>query len=152
MRFSIAWMMCATMLWAQAPDAAKPAEAKPAREPGLYAIINTSMGVIVARLFEKEAPATVRNFVALSRGTKPWKDPKTNQMVTRPLYSGTIFHRVIPSFMIQGGDPMGSGFGDGGIQPLPDEFSKTILFDQPGRLAMANTGQPRTSTCQFFIT
>src|SRR5580704_15132023 len=101
--------------FAQTPPAATPAApaaAKPAREPGLYATFNTSMGVIVVKLFEKEAPITVKNFVALTRGTKAWKDPKTGQMVTRPLYAGTIFHRVIPNFMIQGGDPTGTGMGE----------------------------------------
>jgi len=145
----------ATALMAQtpaAPPAAASKPATPARDPGLYATINTSMGPIVAVLFEKETPAAVRNFVALSRGGKAWTDPKTGQKVTRPLYSGTIFHRVIPGFMIQGGDPEGSGMGHGGIEPLPDEFSKTTNFDRPGRLAMANTGTPRSSTCQFFIT
>src|SRR5207253_8107764 len=100
---------------------------------------------------EKESPITVKNFVALSRGGKPWTDPKTNQKVTRALYTGTIFHRVIPGFMIQGGDPTGTGMGDGGLTPIPDEFSPSLKFDKPGRLAMANAG-PRTGTCQFFIT
>src|ERR1044071_3033090 len=89
--------------------------AAPAREPGLYAIINTSMGTIVAKLFEKETPATVQNFVALARGTKPWKDPKTGQMVAKPLYNGITFHRVIPDFMIQTGDPTATGSHDCGF-------------------------------------
>ncbi|MBI1787629.1 MAG: peptidylprolyl isomerase [Acidobacteria bacterium] len=137
-------------MWAQAPAAQAPAAA-PAREPGLYATLNTSMGAIVAKLYEKEAPITVRNFVALSRGGKQWVDPKTKQPTTRPLYAGTIFHRVIPGFMIQGGDPEGTGYGSGGFKPIPDEFHPTLKFDQPGRLAMANSG-PGTGTCQFFIT
>jgi len=142
----------ATALMAQTPPApaAAPKPAAPAREPGLYATINTSMGPIVAVLYEKESPVTVRNFSALARGTKAWTDPKTNQKVTRPLYSGTIFHRVIPGFMIQGGDPTGTGMGDGGLTPIPDEFHPSLKFDKPGRLAMANSG-PRTGTCQFFI-
>jgi peptidyl-prolyl cis-trans isomerase A (cyclophilin A) len=135
-----------------APKPAAPAAAPPpARDPGLYATFNTSMGPIVCVLYEKEAPITVKNFVALARGGKPWTDPKTGQKVTRPLYSGTIFHRVIPGFMIQGGDPMGNGTGDGGLTPIPDEFVPSLRFDKPGRLAMANAG-PRTGTCQFFIT
>ena len=138
-------------LAARAQEPAKEQPAAPAREPGLYAIINTSMGAIAARLYEKESPITVRNFVALARGTKPWVDPKTGQQVKRPLYSGTIFHRVIPRFMIQGGDPLGTGVGDGGLKPIPDEFHPSLKFDQPGRLAMANAG-PNTCTCQFFIT
>jgi cyclophilin family peptidyl-prolyl cis-trans isomerase len=109
------------------------------------------MGAITVKFFEKEAPITVKNFVALARGTKAWKDPKTGQMVTRPLYAGTILHRVIPKFMIQGGDPAGTGMGDVGFT-IPDEFSPNLKFDVPGRLAMANIGQPHTGACQFFIT
>jgi cyclophilin family peptidyl-prolyl cis-trans isomerase len=141
-----------------APAAPKPAVAKPAapaapaRDPGTYATFNTSMGNIVCILYEKESPVTVRNFIALARGgSKAWTDPKTGQKTTRALYTGTIFHRVIPGFMIQGGDPMGTGMGDGGMTPIPDEFHPTLKFDKPGRLAMANSG-PRTGTCQFFIT
>src|SRR5262249_47717047 len=142
----------ATTLLAQTPPAAAPPKpAAPHRDPGLYATINTSMGSIVAVLYEKESPITVRNFTALARGGKAWTDPKTNQKVTRALYSGTIFHRVIPGFMIQGGDPTGTGMGDGGLTPIPDEFHPSLHFDKPGRLAMANAG-PRTGTCQFFIT
>jgi peptidyl-prolyl cis-trans isomerase A (cyclophilin A) len=144
----------ATVLFGQqpAPAPAKPAApSAPAREPGLYATITTSMGPIVCVLYEKESPITVKNFVALSRGGKPWTDPKTNQKVTRALYTGTTFHRVIPDFMIQGGDPLGTGMGDGGLTPIPDEFHPSLKFDKPGRLAMANAG-PRTGTCQFFIT
>jgi peptidyl-prolyl cis-trans isomerase A (cyclophilin A) len=142
--------------FAQTPPAAAPATtaapaAKPAREPGLYATINTSMGAITVKFYEKEAPITVKNFVALTRGTKAWKDPKTGQMVTRPLYPGTIFHRVIPNFMIQGGDPTGTGMGDVGWT-IADEFAPNLKFDVPGRLAMANTGQPHTGASQFFIT
>jgi len=136
-----------------APKAAASAAAAPvpARDPGLYATFNTSMGPIVCILYEKESPITVKNFVALARGGKPWTDPKTGLKVTRALYSGTIFHRVIPGFMIQGGDPMGNGTGDGGLTPIPDEFDPSLKFDKPGRLAMANAG-PKTGTCQFFIT
>jgi peptidyl-prolyl cis-trans isomerase A (cyclophilin A) len=135
--------------FAQTPPAA-PAAA-PARKPGLYATINTTQGAITVRFFEKEAPITVKNFVGLARGTKAWRDPKTGQMVKRPLYPGTIFHRVIPNFMIQGGDPTGTGMGDPGFT-IPDEFSADLKFDVPGRLAMANVGKPHTGGCQFFIT
>jgi cyclophilin family peptidyl-prolyl cis-trans isomerase len=141
-------------VWAQTPPAAPPAPgatAPPAREPGLYATLNTSMGPIVAKLFEKEAPVTVANFVSLARGTKAWRDPKTNAMVKRPLYPGVIFHRVIPGFMIQVGDPTGTGAGDVGFT-IVDEFHPSLKFDQPGRLGMANTGSPRTGASQFFIT
>ncbi len=142
-------MALAGLIFAQAPAQPAPGAA-PAREPGLYATINTSMGPIVVKLFEKETPVTVRNFVALARGTKQWKDQRAGVTVTRPLYNGTIFHRVIPGFMIQGGDPTGTGAGDPGFV-IPDEFVPTLKFDQPGRLAMANAG-PRTGNCQFFIT
>ena len=127
------------------------AKAPPAeREPGLYATINTSMGPIVCKLFEKEAPLTVANFTGLARGTREWTDPKTGEKVKRPLYNGTIFHRVIPGFMVQGGDPLGTGMGDPGYK-FRDEFSPDLKFDQPGRLAMANSG-PNTNGSQFFIT
>jgi peptidyl-prolyl cis-trans isomerase A (cyclophilin A) len=137
--------------FAQAPTAAPPAAPPPAREPGLYATINTTQGAIVVKFFEKEAPITVKNFVGLARGTKQWKDPKTGTMVLkRSLYNGTIFHRVIPNFMIQGGDPLGTGMGGPGYV-IPDEFSPDLKFDVPGRLAMANSG-PHTGGSQFFIT
>jgi cyclophilin family peptidyl-prolyl cis-trans isomerase len=134
-------------LCAQAPPAAAP---PPAREPGLYATLVTSQGNITVKFYEKESPITVKNFVALAQGRKPFADPKTGQRVTRPLYNGLTFHRVIPGFMIQGGDPLGDGTG--GTDAIPDEFHPTLKFDQPGRMAMANTGQPRTGSCQFFIT
>jgi peptidyl-prolyl cis-trans isomerase A (cyclophilin A) len=145
-------LLLAGGLAAQTPPAAAPSgtPAAPAREDGLYATLKTSQGDITVRLFEKESPITVKNFVALARGTKSWKDPKTGQMVRRPLYPGTIFHRVIKGFMIQGGDPTGTGMGDPGYV-IPDEFAPTLKFDIPGRLAMANAG-PGTGGCQFFIT
>src|SRR5579862_682707 len=105
MKTTIGLFVLVAGAFAQTPPAAAPAA--PAREPGLYATINTTLGAITVKLFEKEAPITVKNFVGLARGTKQWKDPKTGQMVTKPLYTGTIFHRVIPGFMIQGGDPLG---------------------------------------------
>ncbi len=134
-------------LAAQTPAAQAPAAA---REPGLYATITTSQGTVVMKLFEQEAPVTVRNFVYLATGRKAWKDPKTGAFVRRPLYNGLTFHRVIPGFMIQGGDPAGNGTG--GTTNIKDEFVPTIKFDVPGRLAMANTGSPNTGSCQFFIT
>jgi peptidyl-prolyl cis-trans isomerase A (cyclophilin A) len=139
-------------LAAQTQPASQPASTeKPARAPGLYATFQTTMGVIVAQLFEHEAPITVRNFIALQKGRKPWKDQQTGQMVRRPLYTGTIFHRVIPNFMIQGGDPAGNGMGNPGFT-IQDEFNLNLKFDRVGRLAMANVGQPNTGGCQFFIT
>lgn len=140
-------------LAAQTPPAA-PAPAdqpKPARENGLYAVMTTSLGVITIHLFEKETPITVRNFTSLVRGTKEFRDPKTGQMVKRPFFTGVTFHRVIPGFMIQGGDPTGAGTYDAGYT-IKDEFVPTLQFDVPGRLAMANTGEPHTGSTQFFIT
>jgi cyclophilin family peptidyl-prolyl cis-trans isomerase len=120
-------------------------------EPGLYATINTSMGSITALLFEKETPATVANFIGLARGTKPWLDPKTRKATLRPLYANIIFHRVIPRFMIQTGDPTGVGNHDCGFL-MKDEIVASLKFDRPGRLAMANVGAPNSGACQFFIT
>lgn len=119
--------------------------------PGLYAVIHTSMGTITAELYEKETPNTVRNFIGLARGTRPWLDPKTHQMVARPLYDNITFHRVIPDFMIQTGDPTGTGAHNCGFL-LKDEIVSGFRFDRAGRLAMANVGQPNTGACQFFIT
>lgn len=118
--------------------------------PGVYAVMETSQGKITLELFEKEAPKTVANFIELAEGTKEWTDPKTRQKVKRPLYDGVIFHRVIPGFMIQGGDPLGNGTGGPGYQ-FEDEFSANLKFDRPGRLAMANAGR-NTNGSQFFIT
>ena len=132
-----------------APQEPKAAPAA-SREPGLYATFVTSMGTIVCKLFEKEAPLTVANFTSLARGTKEYTDPKTGQKVKQPLYNGTTFHRVIPRFMIQGGDPLGNGTGGPGYS-FRDEFHASLRFDQPGRLAMANSG-PNTNGSQFFIT
>src|SRR3990172_5230118 len=122
---------------------------KKVSEP-LYATFKTSMGDIVVRLYEDKAPKTVENFVGLATGTKEWTDPKTGQKVKRPLYSGTIFHRVIPNFMIQGGDPLGSGRGGPGYR-LNDEFHPDLKHNKPGILSMANAG-PNTNGSQFFIT
>jgi peptidyl-prolyl cis-trans isomerase A (cyclophilin A) len=124
--------------------------ATPPRDPGLYARIETTMGNITAKLFEAEAPITVKNFVSLAQGKKAWPDPKTGQKVLRPFYDGVTFHRVIPGFMIQTGDPTGLGTYDPGFV-IPDEFHPSLKYDRPGRLGMANAGA-HTSNCQFFIT
>lgn len=116
----------------------------------MQATLNTSMGNIVCELFPEQAPVTVENFAGLAEGTKEWTDPKTSETMTTPLYSDTIFHRVIPGFMIQGGDPLGMGYGGPGYQ-FEDECHADLSFDQPGRLAMANAG-PGTNGSQFFIT
>jgi peptidyl-prolyl cis-trans isomerase A (cyclophilin A) len=152
MKKTFSFILLAAGLGAQTPPPAAPAQPpKPALEPGLYATIKTSMGDIVLKLFEVESPITVKNFIDLGRGSKAWKDPKTQNMVRRPLYAGTVFHRVIPGFMIQGGDPTGTGMGEIGWT-IEDEFVPTLKFDVPGRLAMANTGDPHTGSSQFFIT
>jgi peptidyl-prolyl cis-trans isomerase A (cyclophilin A) len=117
----------------------------------LFATLHTSMGDIEVRLFPLQAPKTVQNFVGLADGSQEWKDPKTGQKVTdRPLYDGTVFHRVIEGFMVQGGDPLGSGRGGPGYN-FKDEFSPDLAFTRPYLLAMANSG-PNTNGSQFFIT
>jgi peptidyl-prolyl cis-trans isomerase A (cyclophilin A) len=114
------------------------------------AILNTSMGEIVIELFPDQAPKTVKNFVELATGAKEWVDPNIGEKVKTNLYDGTIFHRVIPGFMIQGGDPLGSGMGGPGYN-FADEFHGELNFDRPYLLAMANAG-PNTNGSQFFIT
>jgi peptidyl-prolyl cis-trans isomerase A (cyclophilin A) len=116
----------------------------------LYATFQTTAGVITVKLMPDRAPQTVENFVGLVEGTKEWTDPTSRQKVTRPLYDGTMFHRVIPDFMIQGGDPLGTGHGGPGFQ-FKDEIGPANRFDRPGLLAMANAG-PNTNGSQFFIT
>lgn len=121
----------------------------PPQEP--TATIVTSMGDIHCVLFPDKAPLTVANFIGLATGTKDWTNPKTKKVMHHvPLYNNTTFHRVIPNFMIQGGDPIGNGMGDPGYS-FKDEFTDDLKFDQPGRLAMANSG-PNTNGSQFFIT
>ncbi len=138
------------------PTAVKPAvaPAKPAREPGTYAYFTitqgaTTLGTIVTKMYADESPITVKNFADLAMGRKEWTNPRTRARTKAPLYNGLTFHRVIPGFMIQGGDPLGTGTG--GTDVIPDEFHPTLKFDIPGRLAMANAG-PGTGSCQFFIT
>jgi len=114
------------------------------------AILNTSMGQITIELFPNQAPKTVKNFVDLATGAKEWTDPNIGEKVKTKLYDGTIFHRVIPGFMIQGGDPLGSGMGGPGYN-FADEFHGELSFDKPYLLAMANAG-PNTNGSQFFIT
>ena len=152
MRFYVLTLIGSALL-AQTPPAPKSdtAPAKPARENGLYAVMNTTQGAITLRLFEKETPITVRNFVGLVRGTREFRDPKTGQMVKRPFFTGITFHRVIPGFMIQAGDPTARGDYNAGYT-IADEFVPTLKFDTPGRLAMANIGEPHTGSTQFFIT
>ncbi len=114
------------------------------------AIIHTSKGDIRVKLFADQAPKTVRNFTGLAEGTLEWTDPRVRAKSTAPLYDGTVFHRVIPGFMIQGGDPLGTGTGGPGYR-FDDEFHPELSFDRPYLLAMANAG-PNTNGSQFFVT
>jgi peptidyl-prolyl cis-trans isomerase A (cyclophilin A) len=117
----------------------------------LFATLKTTQGEVVVKLYSKDAPKTVQNFVGLATGEKEWTDPVTKKRVKGDsLYRGTKFHRVIPEFMIQGGDPLGSGAGDPGYR-FEDEFQSGKKFDRVGLLAMANAG-PGTNGSQFFIT
>ena len=122
-----------------------------ARTPGTYAVFETSEGNVVCRLFEKDAPTTVANFTELAEGKREWTHPTTRKKTSDPLYNGTIFHRVIPQFMIQGGDPQGTGMGGPGYQFADETKGSPHRFDKPGKLAMANAG-PNTNGSQFFIT
>ena len=122
-----------------------------AREPGTYAVFDTSLGKITCKLFEKDAPNTVRNFIELAEGDREWKDRISGKKGPGALYNGTIFHRVIPNFMIQGGDPSGTGMGGPGYQFADETKGSPHKFDKPGKLAMANAG-PNTNGSQFFIT
>ena len=135
-----------------APSGAKkPVAAPSAATPAPEAIIDTTAGKLTCTLFPKKAPIGVANFIGLANGTKDWTNPSTQRkMHGVPLYNGTIFHRVIPQFMIQGGDPMGDGRGDPGYK-FKNETSPDLSFDRPGRLAYANAG-PDTNGSQFFIT
>lgn len=140
-------------LSAQAPTPPAPPAQSAAAAPlpdGLYAVMNTAMGTIKVQLFEKETPNTVKNFVALTKGTKSWKDAK-GVLVRRPMYNNITFHRVMMDGMIQSGDPTGTSEHMCGVT-IKDEIVPTLKFDQPGRLAMANTGSPNTGGCQWFIT
>ncbi|MFI6352579.1 peptidylprolyl isomerase [Streptomyces sp. NPDC050743] len=116
----------------------------------LYATLKTNHGDIVVQLFPNHAPETVKNFVELAQGEREWTHPGTGEKSKKPLYNGTIFHRVISGFMIQGGDPLGSGIGGPGYK-FGDEFHPDLSFNKPYLLAMANAG-PGTNGSQFFIT
>jgi peptidyl-prolyl cis-trans isomerase A (cyclophilin A) len=116
----------------------------------LYAHFTTSDGKFTVKLFDAEAPNTVANFVGLAEGSKEWTDPRTGQKGKKPYYNGTVFHRVIDGFMIQGGDPLGQGTGGPGYK-FADEFHPTLRHTGAGTLSMANSG-PNTNGGQFFIT
>ena len=132
-------------------DAKTPAAAQ--REPGLYMTFETEKGNIACKLFEKEAPITVGKMVGLAIGKISYIDPRTHQQNRNKFFDGLTFHRVIPGFMIQGGDPLGTGTGSPGGPGFPyqNETSPGLTFSMPGRLAMANAG-PNTNASQFFIT
>jgi peptidyl-prolyl cis-trans isomerase A (cyclophilin A) len=120
-------------------------------EGDLCAGFRTSLGVVRVRLFEKKAPVTVANFVGLALGRIDWEHPESHELMRgKPLYDGTLFHRVIPNFMIQGGDPLGRGIGGPGYK-FQDEFHATLRHHKPGVLSMANSG-PNSNGSQFFIT
>ena len=121
-----------------------------ARQPGTYATFETTEGTIVCRLFDKDAPKTVANFVGLAQGTKEYSTENASGGSSGPFYDGAVFHRVISGFMIQGGDPTGTGRGGPGYK-FADEFHPELQFDKPYLLAMANAG-PGTNGSQFFIT
>jgi len=116
----------------------------------IHMMLNTSMGQITCMMYDDLVPNTVGNFVGLATGVKTWVDPATSEQVRRRFYDGLIFHRVIPQFMIQGGDPLGRGTGGPGYR-FNDEFDASIRHDRPGTLSMANSG-PNTNGSQFFIT
>jgi peptidyl-prolyl cis-trans isomerase A (cyclophilin A) len=118
---------------------------------GTYAVFATTEGKITVRLFEADAPVTVKNFIDLAEGKREWTHPSTGKKSSDKLFDGTIFHRVIPDFMIQGGDPAGTGMGGPGYRFEDETKGSAHKFDQPGKLAMANSG-PNTNGCQFFIT
>jgi peptidyl-prolyl cis-trans isomerase A (cyclophilin A) len=117
---------------------------------GLYAIFETTVGDMIARLEEEKTPETVQNFIGLATGSKEYTDPRTNAKSTEPFYDGTVFHRIIKDFMVQGGDRLGKGTGGPGYR-FKDEFDKSLSHDGPGVLSMANAG-PGTNGSQFFIT
>src|SRR3954466_14206272 len=137
----VAMLASATAFAGQAAAAKKPRK--------VAAHFTPTLGKFTVELFEKDAPKTVANFVGLAEGTKEWTDPKTGAKVKKPFYNGLIFHRVIPDFMIQGGDPLGTGTGDPGYK-FADEFGSGRKMDKAGLLAMAK-GVPNTNGSQFFI-
>src|SRR6266704_2493321 len=139
--------------WAQTSPAKKTAAVKPpaTTSAGPSAVIDTAAGKMTCKLFPDKAPLGVANFIGLAQGTKDWTNPVSHAKKHGvPLYDGVIFHRVIPEFMIQGGDPSGTGSGDVGFE-FADELHADLIFDKPGRLAMANRGA-NTNSSQFFIT
>jgi peptidyl-prolyl cis-trans isomerase A (cyclophilin A) len=136
---------------AELPDAPAATAAAMTHPNGPTVVMDTSMGRITCQFYQAQAPKAVANFIALAEGTKDWTDPETKKIQHhKPFFNGTTFHRVIPEFMIQGGDPTGTGMGDPGYS-FDDELDPNLSFDAPGKLAMANSG-PNTNGSQFFIT
>ena len=151
-RFQLLLILLAAALTCFPQTASQPpAEIELPDTPGIYAVIDTSLGRMVALLYDDLAPVTVQNFIDLATGKKETNDKK-GKKVRRPYYDGLTFHRIIKGFMIQTGDVKGTGATDCGIPNLPDEFSTKVTFDNPGTLGMANTGSPNSGSCQFFIT
>ena len=152
--FSFVISIATLAVWAQSNTQAAPVTKPPVHHAATgqpTAIIETTAGKMTCTLFPDKAPVGVENFIGLATGTKDWKNPVSGATKHgTPLYDGTIFHRVIPGFMIQGGDPKGDGTGDPGYK-FKNEVSSDLLFDRPGRLAYANSG-PDTNGSQFFIT
>ena len=133
------------------PDAPQATAAVMIHPNGPTVVMDTTMGRITCQFYQQQAPKTVANFIGLAEGTIDWTDPATKKKQHhKPLYDNTTFHRVIPEFMIQGGDPTGTGMGDPGYS-FNDEFDPNLNFDKPGKLAMANSG-PNTDGSQFFVT
>lgn len=150
-RFAAAALVVGAIWGSHAAGAAAGPVPKWRTKPGTYALIETSHGTIVCRLFTGAAPKTVASFIGLATGTKEWTDPKTGAKKRQPYYDGRAFYRVIDDFMIQGGGPLPDGTGSPGFT-IPDEIDGRTLFDRPGRLGMANHGKPDSGDCQFFIT
>ena len=146
-RMLLAGILCTASLGLAAAPAKK--ETTPAKGKKMFALFETSMGNFKVELFPAKAPKTVENFVGLAKGTKEWTDT-SGKKVKKPLYDGTIFHRVIPDFMIQGGDPAGNGTGGPGYR-FADEFDPSLRHTKAGILSMANAG-PGTNGSQFFVT
>jgi peptidyl-prolyl cis-trans isomerase A (cyclophilin A) len=149
----VLWMVILVAAWPALAAQAQTSKAKDDRKPGLYWTLETDLGNISCKLFEKEAPITVRTMVGLAIGKISYQDPTTGATMKKKFFDGLVFHRVIPNFMIQGGDPTGTGTGSprGPGFPYKNEYSPDLKFDVAGRLAMANAGK-NTNGSQFFIT
>lgn len=136
---------------ASGTDVSRTVRTAPRKKRGTYAIFNTSLGRIKARLFTESVPLTCAHFIGLAKGTKQWRDPRNGKEMMAPLYEDVVFHRVVPKFVIQTGDLMGTGRGSIGAT-VPDEIDPDTSFDRPGLLGIAKSGQANTGSSQFFIT